>query len=131
MGQVSAGLGSDRFPATAVMAVPRVIAKRFQSAAYDVIAAADDSAGATLPDQERIRVAAGQGRAVVTENVHDLDRIVRAWAPGGEHHGWPCAHLATSVPPGKPVLSEEPGGSASAAPGRPQLPSRDGIFWLP
>ena len=36
--------------------------------------------GGDVPPDERV------GRAIVTENVADLDRIVRAWAAAGEHH---------------------------------------------
>lgn len=49
-------------------------------------AAADDPALAELEDDELLRAATRDRRAVVTENVRDLDRIVRAWSASGEHH---------------------------------------------
>lgn len=53
---------------------------------HDVLAAADDPALAGLDDEELLRSAARDGRSVVTENVRDFDRIVRAWSATGEHH---------------------------------------------
>lgn len=41
---------------------------------------------AALPDEELLRAATRQGRAVVTENAKDFDRIVRSWSAAGEHH---------------------------------------------
>lgn len=49
-------------------------------------AAADDPVLASLPDEELLRAASRAGRAVVTENARDFDRIIRAWAVTGEHH---------------------------------------------
>lgn len=53
---------------------------------HDVLAAATDPALAGLDDDELLQVATRQGRAIVTENARDFDRIVRAWAARGEHH---------------------------------------------
>lgn len=64
----------------------RLAASRLRSSGHDVIAAADDAVLATLPDDELLRVATRQGRAIVTENARDFDRIVRAWAAAGDHH---------------------------------------------
>jgi hypothetical protein len=64
----------------------RKAAERLRAKDADVIAASDDSLLAELPDDELLRAATSQGRAIVTENVRDFDRIVRAWAKVGEHH---------------------------------------------
>lgn len=64
----------------------RRAAERLRAEGADVTAAADDSLLAELPDDELLRAATNQGRAVVTENARDFDRIVRAWARVGEHH---------------------------------------------
>jgi hypothetical protein len=64
----------------------RLGAVRLRDAGHDVIAAADDPALASLPDEELLRVAHRLGRALVTENAKDFDRSVRAWSSIGEHH---------------------------------------------
>jgi hypothetical protein len=64
----------------------RLAAARLRDAGHDVIAAADDPALASLPDEELLRAAHRLGRALVTENAKDFDRIVRAWSSTGEHH---------------------------------------------
>lgn len=63
-----------------------VVAERLRNEGHDVVAASDDGVLASLPDEELLRVAARAGRAVVTENARDFDRIVRGWAVSGEHH---------------------------------------------
>jgi hypothetical protein len=64
----------------------RRAAERLRKDGHDVTAAADDPVLAELPDDELLRAATAQGRAVVTENVRDFDRIIRMWASTGEHH---------------------------------------------
>ena len=64
----------------------RVAAEHLRADGHDVVAASDDPVLAALPDDELLRRAARSGRAVVTENARDFDRIVRAWAVAGEHH---------------------------------------------
>ena len=61
-------------------------AERLRDEGYDVTAAAEDRLLATLSDEELLREAARDGRALVTENARDFDRIVRSWAAAGEHH---------------------------------------------
>jgi hypothetical protein len=61
-------------------------AQRLRDDGHDVIAASTDPALAGLDDEELLRVASRDGRSVVTENVRDFDRIVRAWSATGEHH---------------------------------------------
>jgi hypothetical protein len=64
----------------------RVAAERLRSLGHDVIAASDDAALAVMSDEELLRFAAAEQRSIVTENVKDFDRIVRAWSTTGEHH---------------------------------------------
>ncbi len=64
----------------------RLAAERLCGAGHDVVAASGDPVLASLADDDLLRAATREGRAVVTENVADFDRIVRAWAAAGEHH---------------------------------------------
>lgn len=64
----------------------RLAAEQLRAAGHDVTAAAADPALASVPDEEFLRAASRTGRAVVTENARDFDRIIRAWAVTGEHH---------------------------------------------
>lgn len=61
-------------------------ARRLRDHGHDVVAAADDPALAGLDDEELLRAATREGRAVVTENARDFDRIARDWSAMGEHH---------------------------------------------
>lgn len=61
-------------------------ADRLRSEGHDVTAAADDQLLAALGDEELLGAAASDGRALVTENARDFDRIVRSWASAGKHH---------------------------------------------
>ena len=53
---------------------------------HDVTAAAGDPALERLGDDELLAAATRDGRALVTENARDFDRIVRSWAAQGAHH---------------------------------------------
>ena len=64
----------------------RLAAQRLRNGGHDVVAAADLPELAALTDEELLRFAAANDRALVTENAKDFDRIVRAWAASGEHH---------------------------------------------
>lgn len=61
-------------------------AARLQEFGHDVIAAAKEPALANLGDDEVLRAATTLGRAIVTENARDFDRIVRQWSATGQHH---------------------------------------------
>lgn len=61
-------------------------AERLRAHGHDVIPAAADPRLAALADEDMLRFAATDIRAVVTENNKDFDRIVHAWAASGEHH---------------------------------------------
>lgn len=61
-------------------------ARRLCEKGHDVVAAAEDPVLAGLDDEELLRAATHDGRAVVTENARDFDRIVREWNARDEHH---------------------------------------------
>lgn len=61
-------------------------ARRLRDQGHDVVAAAEDPILAALDDEELLRAATRDGRAVVTENVRDFDRIARDRSARGEHH---------------------------------------------
>jgi hypothetical protein len=106
-------------------------ADQLRADGHDVLAAGDDPALTALPDEDLLRAAARAGRAVVTENVRDFDRIIRSWAVTGEHHagvvftsprrfhrgngGYP-ANLVTAV---RELLADPP------------ATERDWVHWLP
>jgi len=54
-------------------------AERLRDKGYDVVAAADDSVVVSMADEELLRHASADDRAIVTEDAKDFDRIVRAW----------------------------------------------------
>jgi hypothetical protein len=64
----------------------RIAAERLRAEGFDVQAAADSAELESLPDDDLLRQASADGRAVVTENAKDFDRIVRSWVASGEHH---------------------------------------------
>jgi hypothetical protein len=61
-------------------------AKQLRRRGHDVLAAAVDPRLSVLADEELLRYCATEGRAVVTENVKDFDRIIRVWSTKKEHH---------------------------------------------
>ncbi|HEX3460780.1 MAG TPA: DUF5615 family PIN-like protein [Acidimicrobiales bacterium] len=61
-------------------------AKRLRRRGHDVLAAADDARLLVLADEDLLRHCSIEGRAVVTENVKDFDRIIRVWSTTNEHH---------------------------------------------
>ena len=64
----------------------RLAAERLRVDGYDVNAASDLPGLEALADDELLRQATAEGRAVVTENAKDFDRIVRSWVAAGERH---------------------------------------------
>jgi len=56
----------------------RLADERLRNGGHDVVAAADVPELAALTDEELLRFAAANDRALVTENAKDFDRIVRA-----------------------------------------------------
>jgi Domain of unknown function (DUF5615) len=61
-------------------------AKRLRRRGRDVLAGADDPRLSVLADEDLLRHCVIEGRAFVTENVKDFDRIIRAWSTTNEHH---------------------------------------------
>jgi uncharacterized protein with PIN domain len=61
-------------------------AERLRDKGYDVVAAADDSVVVSMADEELLRHASADDRAIVTEDAKDFDRIVRAWVATDDHH---------------------------------------------
>jgi len=64
----------------------RLAAARLRKVGHDVVATVDITELTTMDDDELLRRATAEGRALVTENVKDFDRIVRTWVANGEHH---------------------------------------------
>jgi hypothetical protein len=64
-----------------------VAATRLRTDGHDVLAAAEYSQLSMLADEDLLRFAGAENRALVTENAKDFDRIVRTWATTGETHG--------------------------------------------
>jgi hypothetical protein len=62
-------------------------AERLREKGHDVVAAASEAHLASLGDEDLLRFATTEGRAVVTENVKDFERGIRSWGASGEHHG--------------------------------------------
>lgn len=60
--------------------------EQLRQSGYDVLAAGEDARLAALADEDLLRAATADDRAIVTENVKDFDRIVRTWASTGERH---------------------------------------------
>lgn len=107
------------------------IAERLQAEGHDVVAAASDHSLSRLCDEELLRFATGAGRAVVTENVADFDRVARAWGASREHHAGLVFTSRTRFHRGSRAY---PGNLISALrvlldaePGSPP----DRLFWLP
>lgn len=63
-----------------------VVAEQLQRQGHDVVAACADRHLARHPDEDLLRAGAADGRAIVTENARDFDRILRTWAAAGDHH---------------------------------------------
>lgn len=64
----------------------RYAALRLREQDHDVVAAADDQTLRDLEDDELLDLATHEGRAIVTENVKDFDRLVRDWSESERHH---------------------------------------------
>jgi hypothetical protein len=63
-------------------------AERLEESGHDVMAAAREPALATMSDEELLRHATNEGRALVTEKVADFGRLIQLWAStGGQHSG--------------------------------------------
>ncbi len=95
----------------------RLAAERLRAAGYEVAAAADDAALASLPDEKLLRSATRAGQAVDTENARDFDCILRAWAVTGAHHVGVVFTQTASNGTSKTQLA-----AATSSPGRRETP---------
>jgi predicted nuclease of predicted toxin-antitoxin system len=64
---------------------PRAV-ERLRERGHDVVAAATDHALSSMADEDLLRHASAEGRAIVTENAKDFGGILRTWATTGEQH---------------------------------------------
>lgn len=108
-----------------------VVADRLRAEGYDVLAAVRDVALNSLPDQDLLRAATDDGRALVTEDVGDFDLIARHRSTTGQHHAG-----IVMTPPGRHHRASKayPGNLVAAL--RDLLDTApestpDRIFWLP
>lgn len=108
----------------------RIAAERLRSAGFDVVAAAENPVLARLADEELLRVAASEGRALVTENVGDFDRIVRAWAATGDHHAGVVFSSPRRFHRGSAAYPTNLIRSLEAILGDPPRQEHDWIHWL-
>jgi hypothetical protein len=108
-----------------------LIAATLTADGHDVVAAATDQNLARLEDGELLAVATRDGRAVVTENAKDFDRIVRALSAAGEHHAGVVFtsphryHRGSAAYPGNVIAS------LAALLADPPADQTDWIHWLP
>ena len=98
---------------------------------HDVVAASEDPALAASPDEELLRCASRSGRAVVTENARDFDRIVRAWAVAGEHHAGVVFTSPRRYHRGSSSYPENLVRALAALLADPPTGDGDWVFWLP
>jgi hypothetical protein len=61
-------------------------AERLVESGYDIVAAATDQTLSSMADEDLLRHASSDGRAIVTENAKDFGAILRTWATTGEQH---------------------------------------------
>lgn len=98
---------------------------------HDVTAAADDPVLAELSDEELLRFATSQGRAVVTENAKDFDRIIRAWASAGEHHAGVVFTSPRRYHRGHTSYPHNLVKALEDLLTKPNVPETDWVIWLP
>jgi len=98
---------------------------------YDVIAAADDPALAAAPDDDLLRAATRDGRALVTENARDFDRITRAWVATGEHHAGVVFTSPRRYHRGSRAYPANPMAALEALIANPPAAQTDWVHWLP
>ena len=109
----------------------RVAAELLRASGHDVLAASDDPMLANLPDEELLRSASRAGRAVVTENARDFDRIVRAWAVTGEHHAGVIFTSPRRYHRGASAYPANLVGALAAMIADPPSGEGDWVYWLP
>lgn len=105
-------------------------ARRLREQGHDVIAAAGDPVLAGLDDEELLRAATRDGRAVVTENARDFDRIVREWSARGEHHFGVVFTSPRRYHRGSKAYPANLVRDLADLSGRPPAPEADWVHWL-
>jgi len=108
----------------------RIAAARLRQSGHDVVAAADDPRLAELADEELLRHAAAEGRALVSEEAKDLDRIVRHWAASGEHHAGVVLTSSRRFHRGSAAYPENLIVSLTRLLESPPEPEHDWVHWL-
>jgi len=108
----------------------RIAAARLRQSGHDVVAAADDPRLAELADEELLRHAAAEGRALVSEDAKDLDRIVRHWAASGEHHAGVVLTSSRRFHRGSAAYPENLIMSLTRLLESPPEPEHDWVHWL-
>jgi D-serine deaminase-like pyridoxal phosphate-dependent protein len=106
-------------------------AERLRADGHDVVAASEDPELAALPDEELLRRASRSGRAVVTENASDFDRIVRTWAVTGEHHAGVVFTSPRRYHRGSSSYPENLVRALAVLLADPPNDAGDWVFWLP
>ena len=109
----------------------RLVAERLRGEGHDVVAAADDPVVAALSDEDLLRAATRQGRAVVTENARDFDRIARAWGATGEHHAGIIFTSPRRYHRGSRSYPTTLMAALTAPLADPPNTQRDWVYWLP
>jgi hypothetical protein len=108
-----------------------MVAVTLKAAGLDVTAAAVEPALAGLEDEELLTRATRDGRALVTENAKDFDRIIRAMSARGEHHSGVIFtsprryHRGSAAYPGNLIEA------LKAVFAEPPTDQTDWIYWLP
>jgi hypothetical protein len=105
-------------------------ARRLSDRGHDVLAAADDAALAALDDEQLLRAAARDGRAIVTENARDFDRIIRAWNALGEQHGGVIFTSPRRFHRGGKAYPENLVRALASLLDDPPRSTRDWVWWL-
>lgn len=106
-------------------------AEQLQAAGHDVIAASDDPTLVSVSDEVLLRVATDAGRAVVTENARDFNRIIRLWATSGEHHAGVIFHLPRRYHRGSAAYPANLIDALTSLLADPPADTTDLVHWLP
>lgn len=107
-----------------------IAADRLRQNGHDVVAAADLPELATMADEELLRHAAAEERTLVTENVKDFDRIVRAWVVRGDGHAGVIFTSPRRFHRGSAAYPENLVAALSAVLEAPPAHPKDWVHWL-
>lgn len=108
-----------------------VVAAAHRSDGYDVLAAAADPGLAPLEDDDLLGAATRDGRALVTENAKDFDRIVRAWAGRNAHHAGVVFTSPRRYHRGSTAYPANLIAALRALLAEPPVEQTDWTYWLP